>query len=94
MHKHLYQIYDLCAMMASGPIIAEHRDAPAIRLFHGALAQKDSMLGQYPEHYELRELGTIDEQTGQITAITPRTVATGASWFENQMQQKPNTQER
>lgn len=81
----LYQIYDLKAEKAAGPIMSQGRDGPAIRSFLAILGQPDTLPGQYPQDFELRYLGTQDEETGVIAAaLPPQVVATGAGWLETQ----------
>lgn len=76
----LYQMYDNLAQSVAGPIIIEKRDAPAIRAFHGVLANKDTLPGQYPDNFELRHIGVQDEETAQLTVMQPQTIATGTQW--------------
>lgn len=76
----LYQAYDKVAQLTFGPIIAQKRDAAAVRIFTDALSNAKTDLAQHPGDYELLQLGEQDEETGQIEAIAPRVVATGAQW--------------
>lgn len=77
----LYQMFDTEAQSVAGPIIIEKRDAPAIRAFHAVLANKTTLPGQYPQHFELRYLGTQDEETSRLdAAVVPQTIATGTAW--------------
>lgn len=85
MTTRLYQMYDLTAQATSGPIISEKRDGPAIRAFSAVLANKETLPGQYPDQFELRLVGIQDEETGQIDAGIPYTVATGRQWNETQL---------
>lgn len=86
----LYQIYDLKAEAAAGPILGAQRDGPAIRIFYQVLADAKTLPGQYPEDFELRKLGTQDEQTLFIDSILPaQTVATGRLWLEQQQLNRP-----
>lgn len=41
----------------------------AIRSFKDEVNRKDSELHAHPEDYELYQLGTFNEQTGQVTAL-------------------------
>lgn len=86
---YLYQMYDTLAQSVAGPIIIEKRDAPAIRAFHSVLAQGHKTLpGQYPSNFELRMIGSQDEDTAQLTALTPATIATGSAWVEQLAKQQ------
>lgn len=83
-HTRLYQLYDLTAQAVAGPIMSEKKDGPAIRAFTTVLEDKNTMPGRYPEQFELRLIGTQDEETSQINALTPQTIATGAAWKDAQ----------
>lgn len=76
----LYQMYDLTAEAAAGPIISEKRDGPAIRAFTAVLADAKTLPGQYPDQFALLFLGEQDETTSHITSITPVPILTGAAW--------------
>lgn len=81
----LYQIFDNEAQKTTGAIFPEHKDAPAIRAFVELFRRTNTLPGDYPEHFELLQVGTQDEETAQVTALTPpRTVATGQQWKEQQ----------
>lgn len=75
-------MFDTEAQSVAGPILIEKRPAPAIRAFHSVLANDKTMPGQYPQHFELRYVGDQDEDTGQITATRPETIATGIAWLQ------------
>lgn len=77
----LYQMYDLTAEAAAGPIVSEKRDGPAIRAFTAVLADSKTLPGQYPEHFALMYLGDQEEQTQQITSVIPVPILTGAAWL-------------
>lgn len=77
----LYQLYDLVAENAAGPIMSEKRDGPAIRAFTAVLADPKTLPGQYPDHFALLFLGEQDDQSSEITAIKPIPVLTGAAWL-------------
>lgn len=84
----LYQMYDLTAEAVAGPIISEKKDGPAIRAFHTVLGDKRTSPGQYPEQFQLRFLGTQDEETGFIDGIVgANIIATGQAWLESQQLQ-------
>lgn len=90
----LYQMYDLTAEAAAGPILSEKRDGPAIRMFYQVLGDPKTLPGQYPEQFELRCLGTQDEQTLFIDSILPaQTIATGRLWLEQQQLNRPYADE-
>lgn len=82
MQKKLYQVYDLIAEMAVGPVIVDFRDNPAVRTFIMVLEDKNTQLGQRPQDYELRYIGDLNEATSAVTVPPgcPQTIATGRAW--------------
>lgn len=82
MTKQLFTIYDIVAQTIVGPIIAEVHQAPAIRAFHDALAQPNSLLAQHPGDFTLLLIGELTLQ-GQYLAndLYPQTIATGSAWL-------------
>lgn len=78
MFENLYRIYDLVSESYPGPIFIERKDEAAIRPFLGVLKNTDTTIGQHPEDFELRCLGTIDTH-GVITSNI-RTVTSGKQW--------------
>lgn len=77
----LYQIYDLTAQAAAGPIMAFRIDAAAIRAFNAVLVNKETLPGQYPDQFELRLLGEQDDQSSNIEPkVPPQIIATGSAW--------------
>jgi hypothetical protein len=90
MEYRLYQVYDLTAQSCAGPLMKYLRDGPAIRDFHSVLGMKDTQPGRYPEQFHLLCVGTQDDETGEVSSLTPDTreiVETGAAWFEQQSRQ-------
>lgn len=84
--KRMYQIYDLGAGLVSGPIFLEHNDKPACRNFRGIFAIPDSTPNKFPEQFELRCLGTQDEETGVVAVHNPHIVVdTGMMWQAEQV---------
>lgn len=79
----LYQIYDLKAEAIAGPIMMERKEGPAIRAFHGLLADQRTNPGQYPADYNLICVGEQNLDTGAITPCIPYTIATGSAWAES-----------
>lgn len=77
----LFQLYDKKAQTASGPIMAAHLPAPFVREFKRLLGDTTTDVGKYPEDFELREIGTQDLTTCEITAFPPQTIYSGAQWL-------------
>lgn len=83
----LFQIFDKRAQQVIGNIIAYRHPAAAVRVFTDALQNKDSIISQHPEDFDLIELGEQDDETGVITAATiPQTVLSGRQWYISQQQ--------
>lgn len=81
-YKRLYQVYDIVAETVIGGIVQESNDAPAIRAFTDALRNKDSLLAQHPEDYQLLALGELFS-SGQIVPLDkPEIILTGKTWKE------------
>lgn len=80
--KRLYQVYDIVAGTVIGGIVQETNDAPAIRSFTDALRNKDSILAQHPEDYQLLLLGE-QFSSGLINPLpNPEVILTGKTWKE------------
>lgn len=80
----LYVIYDTEGETTSGLIIQSPKDRPAIRTFYTVLADKSTLPGLYPEQFELRWVGELDEETANLHGIEPQTIATGKAWLAAQ----------
>lgn len=88
----LYQVFDLVAEAAAGPILLMKKDGPAVRAFGDLLSEPNGGAGHpatHPEDYELRYLGEQNDQTGELYPATPRpeTITTGTAWAEARKQQ-------
>lgn len=83
----LYQVYDTESQTVIGPVVAERRDAPAIRVFHELLANPETILGKYPNQFSLLYLGEQDLDTALITPEQlPTAIATGREWLAGKQQ--------
>lgn len=90
--QRLYQIYDLVSRAVDGPIIPHRADGPAVRMFYGTLANKNTQPGQTPADFELLCVGEQSEDGKIVTQVNkkakyPLVVATGAAWLEDQNRQ-------
>lgn len=71
MVKKLYAVRDLKGQSYSSPMVEGH-DAVAIRYFGEACQNPDSMMGKYPDDFELHCLGSFDESwTGSVDNLFP-----------------------
>lgn len=84
----LYSLYDKEAETVVGPIVAERRHAPAIRIFTELLNDAKTLPGQYPQHFELRHIGEQDTDTAHLTACVPITIASGQEWLDRKYQEE------
>lgn len=80
----LYTVFDKTAQARTGSIIAANIDAPAVRLFHDALAQPQSPWASHPADYNLMAIGTIADSGLVVGFPEPEVIATGAAWAEQQ----------
>jgi len=62
----LVALYDR-ATEAYAPVMTVHTRGEAIRSFRTEIQQKDSPLAANPTDFELHQLGTYNNQTGEIT---------------------------
>jgi hypothetical protein len=83
-------LFDNVANCQAGPLITERAAAPAIRAFHDALSQQNTMPGRFPSNYDLKCVGTIDDETMELQPQTPvLTVARGQEWLDAQNKVSP-----
>lgn len=69
MQKNLYVVIDKVAETVMGQLLAFPNDTTAVRYFADVASQKDTIVSKHLQDYELRRVGSIDERTGQISAI-------------------------
>lgn len=62
----LFCVYDKKAAFYSGQIFAEESAIQALRGFDTAVNAERSQLSQFPDDFELHQLGEWDKQTGEI----------------------------
>lgn len=90
--RRLYQVMDRVADAVLGPVIVEKTDGTAIRIFHDALSDQRSMLGQHPRDFDLVLIGYQDERTGTLDPQQPQVIATGYGWVEHQQRAQAETE--
>lgn len=78
--KGIYAIRDKTAGATIGNLITERHAGVACRIFGSLLADKTTVMHQYPKEFELICCGYIDEE-GQIDSMIPSVVMTGESWL-------------
>lgn len=82
MTEHLYVVFDRVANARTGGVVVARNDASVTRSFHDLLARDDGFRAHAGD-YELRCVGSLDD-LGNVVAIPPVTVATGAQWAATQ----------
>ena len=70
MLRELYSIYDRKTRVYSAPMVMVN-DAQAKRAVLSEMRHAESMLGQYPEDYDLYMVGTFDDATAELLAMAP-----------------------
>lgn len=68
MQKHLFSVRDSKASTFNAPFEA-HTTGEAERSFRTAVTDPQTSINKYPEDFDLYKLGTIDTETGIITAL-------------------------
>lgn len=63
----LYIIWDTKAQMAAMPPQMQRNETVAIRNFRDIIESNESFVAKHPEDYELRHIGDLDFQSGNIT---------------------------
>lgn len=72
MQLKVFSVRDQKASIFNAPFYA-HTPGEAERNFTRLAKDSQSMINQFPEDYDLYELGTYDDQTGLVTSLdTPR----------------------
>lgn len=83
----LYIIWDRVAEAFIGGIILQRSDAPVVRMFNELLADPQTQLAKHPADYDLRFVGTIDDD-GSVIGAGHVVISTGQAWVTSQEPQK------
>ena len=79
----LYVLYDDEAGTVVGPVFAEIRHAPAVRMFNELLADPNTLPGKYPEHFRILWVGVLETEQVLITPNErPETLHSGKLCLE------------
>lgn len=69
----LYLVFDENAKAIVGKVVHLNSPVPLIRELTDEANNPDSMIGKHPADYSVYLVGTLDEDTGQLTALdTPQ----------------------
>lgn len=72
-------VKDLAIEAYGRPIFVRHINE-ALRSFRDEAMDKSTALAKHPDDYELYLIGDYDENTGEITPITPTRLARGGDF--------------
>lgn len=72
----IFSVYDVASGTFQRPFVALKK-GEAIRSFVDICADKSHPLGQHPEDYTLFELGSFNDQSGEIIDVVNAKVITG-----------------
>lgn len=89
--KLIVAIFDLAADMIIGGVHLFAHDAAAVRFFGDLVADPQTMISRHPKDHVLKQIGTLNEETGEILPEI-RELVTGAALAEIQRQAQENTQ--
>ncbi len=87
MNMDLFTVLDMVAQRYLKPFWGENA-ASAIRSFGDVCKDPEHPFSQHPEDYALYHIGTFDGETGMVTPMEPRRLATASS-FALQQELKP-----
>lgn len=88
MHSNIYVVHDKVAASIIGGAHLHKHDAAAVRFFADIASIQDSQIARHPHDFALYRVGSIDLETGVLTAETPEVVIDGASWIAAQRREE------
>lgn len=66
-----------------------HHVGQAGRVFTDCINSNDHQFSQHPADYTLFELGTFNDQTAEITSITPKSIGNGVEFIKIELADTP-----
>lgn len=66
----VFAVHDRVVESFGSPFTAQ-TDAEAKRMFMGAASDPDTYLAKNPQDFSLYQVGTFNNSTGELTAVTP-----------------------
>nr|QJB19633.1 MAG: nonstructural protein [Microvirus sp.] len=78
MKLNVYSAYDAKSELFMSPFMAVN-DGTAVRLFGGVVRDSNTLVGQYPDDFQLFHLATFDDKTGAYESIAPAKLIVAAS---------------
>lgn len=64
----MFCMYDRKSLIYNPPLFC-HNSGHALRVFTDIFRQADSVVGRYPDDFQVWEIGTFDDQTGATVAL-------------------------
>jgi len=83
----VFAIFDKKALAYMAPFF-QPNELVAMRNVGSAVADEESLLGKYPEDYDLYQVGTWDDQSGALVAVGPKFLINCASMKRIQQEAK------
>lgn len=77
MHN-LYTVIDNKADMLIGGVLVRHNHQAAVRSFMDLANDRETLVGQHTDDFDLYFVGTINDETGKIIATDPFLLIKGA----------------
>lgn len=81
MKLNVYSIYDSAATAYTQPFFM-HNDGLAVRAFQGNVNTTDSNINLNPDQFTLFQIGTYDDNSGELISITPKSLGNGLQYKE------------
>lgn len=63
------------AVEAFGPTFEVRATGEAMRMFKDEVNNEQSRINKHPQDFELYKVGMFDDQTGELTGMTPERIA-------------------
>lgn len=73
----VFSVYDEKACFFGGPFYAK-TDGEAIRSFNAAVQDSGSSIGMFPSDFSLYRIGSFDDGSGALEAVTPVFLSRGS----------------
>lgn len=81
MKLELFTIFDRSTKTHSALLVSVN-EMTAIRQVHNIVKNPQSPIGEFPEHYEVYEVGKFDEDSAEVQSVPKRRVGTVKSLME------------
>lgn len=65
----MYSILDFKSSLWSPPFVCRH-NVEATRMFERLMSDKDSVPAKYPSDFSLYQIGSFDEETGEVCSVS------------------------